>query len=129
MNLVKKTKEKLDEYGIKMFTDYVVDDEKQHVIYADHMILFVGKEDKTISISFQATTRPDVAGNLTLIINEIGAKMVVMESFIYDSNEQFISGDKAFDIIKKTQEMKTYQEYRKQQIYQQLLESSECFEC
>lgn len=130
MSFVDKVRSKMVEYGLEIYDEYPIVDGEEYVFLVEDMILFVSEEKKTIGVSFQAPTRPEQAANMVLILNEIETgELDVMESFIFDRNNRFISGDKAFDLIEKTKESKTIQEFLKQQTYNEILLSSKCFEC
>ncbi len=128
MTIIDKVRDKLEEYEMKIFSDYPVED-SEHVFYVENMILFVGLLDNSIGISFQATIPPERAANIALILNEIGLELDVMESFIYDKDNKCITGSKAFDLIENTKKATAVQEFIKQQSYNQLLSSTKCYKC
>jgi len=122
--------EKLTEYGMALYTDYPTQDQG-HCFITKNMIIFLDEDDNSLSITFQADSKPeDVASNL-LILNEIDqlSDISVMESFIYDKNNNFISGNEAHEIVKNSIVETAYQKIVKQQAYLTLLHNSKCFEC
>ena len=130
MTLVEKVTEKLKEYGIKIYKDYRIEDEEEHVFYIEEAILFVGDKKKYIGVSFQATSKPENVANMTLILNEIDDKSLdIMESFIFNQKNEYVSGEKAFDLIKKSNHLKALEEFDKQQLYIEILQNEKCFEC
>ena len=92
MSIIDNVETKLKEYGIEIYNNYAIEND-EHVFYADEMIVFVNKKDNAIGVSFQASTRPEKAANLSLILNELGINLDIMESFIFDQNNSFISGE------------------------------------
>jgi len=127
-SLTKQVDQKLNEYGIKIFNDYKVDDE--HVYYSESMIVFVNDIDRSIGITFQATTKPERAATLALILNQIKRAVInIMEPFIFNERNEFISGDKAYKLIKQADKVKLLKEYNKQKFYSDVLEKAHCHEC
>ena len=55
MDIVEETRSKLEQYGIKIYTDYPLN-EQEHLFMADNMLLFVHTENNEVGISFQADT-------------------------------------------------------------------------
>ena len=127
MTIVERVRSKLDEYGLEIYTDYSV--ETEHVFYVEDMMIFVDTKKETIGVSFQATTKPERAGNIVLILNEMNHDIDVMESFIYDQNNRCLTGNKAFELVVSTNKAKTIQEFLQNQTYNDILLSSKCFEC
>ena len=128
MSIIDNVETKLKEYGIEIYNNYAIEND-EHVFYADEMIEFVNKKDNAIGVSFQASTRPEKAANLSLILNELGINLDIMESFIFDQNNSFISGEKAFKLLEDSKKSTTIQSFIKNQAYKELLLNSECFEC
>ena len=122
--------EKLSEYGFGLFTDYPTEDQG-YCFVTKGMIIFLDEDDDSIAITFQADSKPeDVASNL-LIINEIEdvTEISIMESFIYDKDNKFISGNKAHDIVKGDIILKAFKELAKQQTYTEILKNVEGYNC
>ena len=129
MSLSKKVTKKMNEYGITIYKNYMVEGDAEHVFYIEDMILFANLEENSIGLSIQATTKPERAATLALIVNEIGVEVHIMEAFIYDENKQFIAGDKAYELIKSANHLKIKTEVEREEIYKQILASHACHEC
>lgn len=129
MKFVERVRDKLNQFGLQIFDDYPIED-PEHMFYVENMILFVNTKKPEIGLSFQATTKPEKAANITLILHQLGCKIDVMESFIYDENRNCLTGDEAFELIKKSDQMKAIKEGMKQQTMIDILMSSEHgYEC
>ncbi len=130
MDIVDCTRDKLEQYGIRIYTDYPLNEE-EHLFMADNMLLFVHTENNEIGISFQAETRPQTAANSTLIVLEIdGVEDVdVMESFVVDEHNKFISGENAFKLIDKKNQYEAMNEIFKDQVYAEILMKGTAGEC
>jgi len=130
MSLTKRVNQKLDEYGIEIFNDYPIEEEGEHVFYAENMILFVSDDENSISVTFKATTKPERSATLALILNQIkNVTMNIMEAFIFDKDDQFVSGMDAYKAVERVDKEKLIQEYHNQVMLAELLESAECHEC
>lgn len=129
MSIIDQVRAKINEYGLEVFTDYPLVDGDEYVFFLEDMILFVNKEEESVGISFQASTRPDRAAKMILIINEIETDINIMESFIFDRNNKYLSGEKAFELIEKTKESDAVQGFVKDQMYKEILLTSNCHEC
>jgi hypothetical protein len=129
MSIIDQVRAKIDEYGLEVFSDYPLVDGDEYVFFTEDMILFVNKKEESIGISFQASTRPDRAAKMILIINEIEIDINIMESFIFNRNNEYLSGEKAFDLIEKTKKSDAVQNFVKDQMYKEILLTSDCHEC
>jgi hypothetical protein len=130
MSLTKQVTQKLDEYGIEIFTDYDIEQEGEHVFYAECMIIFVNDVENTIGITFQATTKPERAATLALILNQLReAEMHIMDPFIFNEKNEFISGKDAYQLIEDADKAKIKKEMVRQDIYSHILQTSKCHEC
>jgi hypothetical protein len=122
--------DKLTEYGMALYTDYPTKDQG-HCFMVKDMIIFLDEEDDSISITFQADSKPeDVASNL-MILHEIDgvAEISIMESFIYDKNNNFISGSEAHTIVRSSLIEDAFRKVAKHQAYNEILTDMKCFEC
>ena len=130
MDIVEDTRLKLEQYGIKIYTDYPLT-EQEHLFMVDNMLLFVHTEDHEVGISFQAETRPKTVATSVLIILEIESvtNVDIMESFVVDEDNKFISGDKAFELIDKKNQYQAMNEIFKDQAYSEILMSGTSGEC
>lgn len=130
MSLTKKVKKKMEEYGIKIFQDYQIEGEAEYVFYVEDMILFVNEDDNTIGISLQAITKPYKAATLALIVNEIKCKEIfIMEDFIFNEKNQYISGEEAHKLISRSNKAKIANEVTKSELYTNILQNAKCHEC
>jgi len=126
--MILKVKNKVEEYGIHIFKHHEAE-QKQYAFFCERMVIFVMPDD-SISVAFQATTQPDEAANLTLILNEIpNIDMTIMESFIYDPNKKLICGEKAYELINDSIRQEGAQECIREATYAALLQSNNCHEC
>lgn len=128
MSIIDKVRAKINEYGLEIFSDYPVDGD-EYVFFIEDTMLFIKEKEKSIGVSFQAITRPERAANMILILSEIKIDINVMESFVFDRNNEYISGEKAFELIEKTKQSDTIQGLMKDQMYREILLTSECHEC
>ncbi len=130
MSIIDETRDKLEEYGITIYNDYPLNDD-EYLFMADNMLLFVHTENDEVGVSFQAETRPRTVANSLLIVLEIESVIDVdiMESFIVDENKQFVSGEKAFEIINKKNQYQAMNEVFKEQAYTEMLLNGTTGEC
>lgn len=132
-DLIKKVKEKLDEYGFDIFKDYSVEEDgrAEHVILAEDMILFVRPGEKEMSVAFQATIKPDAAARNLLILSEVinPKKIDITEAFIYNDKREMLSGDEAYELVQQSIKQQGINEFIQEQTLNQLLETTECYEC
>jgi hypothetical protein len=132
MSIIDKVRAKINEYGLEIYSDYpLIDgDNEDYVFFVEEMILFINEKEKSsIAVSFQASTRPERAANMILILNEIETNIDVMESFIFDKNNEYLSGEKAFDLIEKSKQSDVIQDFVKDQTYKEILLTAKCHEC
>jgi len=122
--------DKLSEYGLPLFTDYPTEDQG-HCFISEQMILFLDEEDDSISVTFQADCKPEDSASKMLIISEIEdiTDVSVMESFIYDKDNNFITGKEAHQLIRDTLLMDAFKKVAKQHSYAYILDNMECFNC
>jgi len=127
MTIIDNVKSKIEEYGLQIYNDYSIGEE--HVFFVEDMMMFVNKIKKTIGVSFQASIRPEQAANMVLILKEMGDEIDVMESFIFDKNNRYISGEKAFELIDNINRSEIIQDFVKQQALNEILIKTKCHEC
>lgn len=129
--LAKKVQKKLEEYGFMIYNDFdIVEGEKgDRVFIIEEGVVFAKDSNKSITISFQATTKPEDAANTTLILSELKKPISVMESFLFDDKNNFISGEEAYKLIKKANIQSAKRELTKEQIYEKILSQTNGFEC
>jgi hypothetical protein len=121
---------KFKEYGMELFTDYQTK-KNEHCFMVENMIVYLDKDDNTIAVSFHASAKPEeVAANM-MILNEIDNlnNIYVMDSFVYDLNEKFLSGDDAHKLVKESIEHEALREFTKRQAYIEVLGKAKCFDC
>jgi hypothetical protein len=52
-----------------------------------------------------------------------------MDSFVYDMNDRFLSGEEAHNLVKKSIESNAISDFAKRQTYTEILVKSKCFKC
>jgi len=121
---------KFEEYGMKLFTDYPTA-KNEHCFMVDNMIVYLDKKDNTIAVSFLASSKPEEVASSMMILNEIKGldDIFVMESFVYDLNEKFISGDDAHKLVKESIQHEALKEFTKRQAYIEVLSKAKCHNC
>lgn len=121
---------KFEEYGMKLFTDYPTP-ENQHCFMVDNMIVYLDKNDNSIAVSFLASSRPEEVANNIMILKEIEGldDIYIMESFVYDMNDKFLSGDEAHKLVKEAIQHEALKEFAKRQTYIDILSKAKCFDC
>lgn len=126
--MAKLVKEKLEEYNIKIFRHTKAED-NQEVIFAEHMVIFI-YPDESISVTFQATTKPDDSALDILCLKEIpNIKIHIMEAFIYNNDNKILYGKEAYSLVHETVKKIGADEYSKEEIYRDILTNNEGFKC
>ena len=127
--IVKDVLDKLNEYNVEILYHHNVD-EKQYAIFCKDMAIFAYPDEYGIGIAFQATTKPDEAAQYSLIMCELeNIKIEILESFIYDQHKKIIFGNDAYKLVNDSIRSRAIEEYRRSEIYNDLLNNVECFEC
>ena len=130
MGLTEKVTQKLDEYGIDIYNEYQIDGEEDYVFYAENMIVFVNDSENSISVTFKVTTKPERAATLALILNQIKeSSMHIMEPFIFNDKNEFLSGEEAYKLLNTFNKSRFVEEVNRQQLYADILDKAECYEC
>jgi hypothetical protein len=121
---------KFNEYGMKLFTDYPTE-RSNHCFMVDNMIIYLDQKDNTIAVSFHASSKPEEVANNLLILKEIEDlnDIYIMDSFVYDINDQFLSGDAAHKLVKESIQHEALKEFAKRQTYIEVLSKAKCHEC
>jgi len=121
---------KFNEYGLNVFTDYPTE-KNEHCFMVDNMIVYLDEEDNSIAVSFHASSKPEEVANNLLILNELKEikEIHVMDSFVYDMNDRFLSGEDAHNLVKKSIETNAITDFAKRQTYTEILVKSKCFKC
>ncbi len=125
-----KVAKKITEYNLPLLSDYPTQD-KGHCFITAGMIIFTDNEDKTIAVTFQADQLPEDVATYTLILSEIqeAQNIFVMDSFIYDSDDKYISGAAAHKLVRETIISQAFKKVATYQLYEDILKNSKCFEC
>jgi len=125
-----KVAEKITEYNLTLLTDYSTED-KGHCFMTNEMIIFTDEEDISISVAFQADQKPENVAFFTLMLSEIkeARDIFIMESFIYDNNNKYISGADAHKLVEETIISLAFEKVAKYQMYNDILKNSKCYEC
>ena len=130
MSLTDLVSKKLDEYGLKIYEHYQIENSNEFTFYLKEGILFVDNEKETINISFQVTTKPDMAAKITLVLNEVSCKRIaIMDSFIFNNKNEYITGNEAYNLVEKVKQQKIEKEVQQEYIYTEILANSRCIEC
>lgn len=127
--IVEKIINKIEEYNIGLLVEYKVED--GHCFITPGMIVFSFNKNNNLAIAFQADQKPeDVATNLLCLqeIKEI-QEIKIMESFIHDMDKNYISGQAAHDLLKKDLIIHASKELEKRQLYLEILNTENCYEC
>jgi hypothetical protein len=126
--LSKSVSKKLAEYGYKIFKEF--EEDKYDIIFAENMVVYVFREN-TLGVSFQATAKADLAATNVMILNEIPEVMdiEIMDSFIYNTKHEVVQGDAAYELIEENIKQAAINEYVRKQIYKNMLEDVECYDC
>lgn len=129
-SLINSVKNKLNEYGYDILKQQVGDDD-QYLFFCKDMIVFV-HPDQEVSVTFQATTRPETAADNILTLKEIpDVKVNIMESFIFSADNKLITGDEAYDLVSETLRNEVVKEERTKDFYDHIM-NNECinfYEC
>lgn len=131
MNLVKQVTKKLELYGIKIYNEFEMENKGNYVFYLEKMILFVNNNDSSISVTFNVEIRPERSATIALILNQIkNANIHIMEPFILDMKKnEMVSGEKAYKVIENNNKLKLIEEFDRQKIYEEILETEEGYDC
>ena len=93
------------------------------------MVIFVHPNEE-VTISFQATTKPDDAAKNILILQEIpNIQIDIMESFIYRHDNKLVCGEDAYQLIYDTIKAEGARDYAKEASYTYLLNNVKGYEC
>lgn len=127
---VKKVANKFKEYGMKLFTDYPVE-KNEHCFMVDNMIVYLDQIDDTLAVSFHASAKPEEVANNMMILNEIDGlnDIFVMESFVYDLNDKFLSGEDAHSLVRRSIQNEALKKFATRQTYIEVLTKAKCHEC
>jgi hypothetical protein len=121
---------KFEEYGMNVFTDYPTE-KHEHCFMVENMIVYLDQKDSTLAVSFHASSKPEEVGSTLLILKEIEglSNIHVMESFVYDMNDRFLSGKDAHKLVKQTIETAAIEKFAQRQAYTEILIRSKGHDC
>jgi hypothetical protein len=121
---------KIAEYGLLLSSDYPTDD-NAHCFIVEGMIIFLDHKNDSLSITFQADSKPeDVASNLLILCEVDGIEDIsIMESYMYDKDGNFITGEDAHNLVKDSLVAKAFKKVAKQTVYTEILNKVNCFNC
>jgi hypothetical protein len=120
---------KFEEYGMNVYTDYPTE-KNEHCFMVENMIVYLDQKDDTIAVSFHASAKPEEVAQNLLILKELEVNDVyIMDSFVYDLNDKFLSGEKAHELVKRTIETQAIKDFTIKQAYTEYLVTAKCFDC
>ena len=122
--------DKLTEYGMALYTDYPTEDQG-HCFMTKGMIVFLDEEDDSLSITFQADSKPEDVASSLMVLNEIDdvSDISIMESFIYDKENNFITGSEAHNVVRSSLIEDAFKKVATHQAYNEILLTMPCFKC
>lgn len=103
-NIIDLIVSKLEEYGIDLYQEYSYDKKKSHYFMAEDMVICLNKKDKSLGVSFKATSKPEKVANNIFILQEIpgiNEDFEIMDSFIFNGKGKLLTGDKAYKEVDK----------------------------
>lgn len=129
LNLVEKVKQKLDEYDIPIFDQYE-NERNEYIITAENMILSI-KNKNSIGVSFYVATKPEISASSMGILYETKEikTIAIMESFAITKEKEIVSGDEAYELLKKTMKNNIIQDFETDNYYKMLLAATKGHEC
>lgn len=122
---LKVVKDKLSEYGINILREDF--NKNEYSIVCENMVLFL--KNKVLSVALQATTKPDLAAKYIIILSETELRLDIMEAFIFDEDNNIVSGENAYELIHKTEEERIVKSFVKEQVLKEMLIECECHKC
>ena len=129
--LISEVEAKLNEYGINIYDQHPIEN-GEYVFLVEDMIISTKEKDKSMTVAFQATTRPEIVANNMLLLLEIDSlvDIDVSDSFIFDEKKKIIFGDDAFSLIDRAIKMAAIKDFSMNKVYEDILRNSEDFyEC
>jgi hypothetical protein len=103
MDLHEAVVEKLIDYGFKIHAEQKIEGECEYYIAIDNVAVFINEKDNYIKISYMADMKPEDAASFLLVVQEIEEieKIVIMESFIFDNEKNLLSGQDAYNEVRR----------------------------
>ncbi len=124
-------KSKLDQYGIEIYDNYVVEEEEVYN-HCENMIIIYNRKDNNYAVSFEASSKPEYVGNMMIILNQLTKPIEIIESYTYNSSNVPVFGDDAHNIINNSIKEKIEKDVEKENFLQNLLtniDPDEFFKC
>lgn len=123
---------KLNEYGYEIYQTFETSNDKEFCIMTDDIMIFVDENEKSLSLSFECTSKPvDVAQSI-MMLNEIDKidHIYIIESYIFNhSCKEYVVGEEAEKIADKLMQAKILNAYTRDQLYSHILATHKCHEC
>jgi len=120
---------KFEEYGMNVFTNYKTE-KNEHCFMVENMIIYLDQDDDTLAVSFHASAKPEEVAQNLLILKELEVNDVyIMDSFVYDLNDKFISGEAAHELVKRSIEVEAVKDFTTKQAYTEYLVKAKCYDC
>jgi len=128
-SIIKKIKDKLEEFGIEIHKEFTTKDGREDVILADKIT--ITSEDNDMFISFDLNANPSYAARIMLILSEIkGVRdFCVGEDYIIDKSGKFLDGQEAFEYYTKHQKENTIKDYMNEQAQVFYLTKAKHYHC
>jgi len=123
---------KLNEYGYEIYQTFETSNDKEFCIMTDDIMIFVDENEKSLSLSFECTSKPvDVAQSI-MLLNEIEEidYIYITESYIFDRNcKNYVVGEEAEKVADELMQNKILSAYTRDQLYAHILATQKCHEC
>jgi hypothetical protein len=128
--LIERVELKLQEYGIEIFDHYELE-KKDYLFIVEEMLIIVHNNNENISVAFQVSTKPEIAANNILILQEIKQikNISIMESFAFSSKNEMFCGEKAYKLLQDSLKEDIACDIEKRRMYQNILLTTDGFEC
>jgi len=131
-SLGEKVKQKLHEYGYKIYNIHPTKNKDEYQFMTDKMIVFSNGSDMTITISFDSRLTPEKVAQSMMILNELKELkgVYITESYYLDKEHKVYEiGEKAEKLAIKELTDMALREMAKDQIYSHILATQKCHEC
>jgi hypothetical protein len=124
MDLHESVVNKLNDFGHFVNSDRKIDDREEYYIAIDSAVFFVNNETNIVKISYLASTKPEDAASMLLVIQEIEEvdKIIIMESFMFNEEKKVVSGLEAHQQVLKNICDRAIREFATSQIQAKMLE-------
>jgi hypothetical protein len=128
----KAVEHKLNEYGYEIYKTFETSNDKEFCIMTDDIMIFVDENEKSISLSFECTSKPVEVAQSIMMLNEINEidYIYITESYIFDhSCKEYVVGEEAEEVADKMIQAKILNDYAKDQLFSHILATQKCHEC